>query len=568
LTDKTKCVVSCGSDKGVRFWDPDTDEASLILTSHGCGLKTCCSPDEKYMAVGDELGWLYVIDLKTKALRDQAIQAHRGPIRDMCFTSDSTYLITGGGDSVILVWHIGTMENTPLKGHQQSIWSVCVSHDGETVISGSSDKTLRVWNVKTGSQRYCIQSQEQITTIAIDMNDRYIISGSSMGVVKIWNIFEKNQETIFKQHKDYVTSVYVLKDNETLLTSSKDKTIQIFSLKYRIPLTFLTRKQPILSMAVSSDEKLIVTGELEMIYLQENPLSSPNPRVLGPEENKQKFLTYMKSLINDIHPQHDPDMDSFIILPEFLNTLHFYAFLNYKEYLSASLSQKSAPIIPSKDGFHPLSICLLREMKGVRDEVVSALCKIGKLNPFILQMLENDLVDMNKKGFSLLGDLYDVIYQEANRRSLPKFCDKDADLPIVHISEHCRVRPEDFLDESMLSSQGMGITFYESYVRINFVMGSKESIDFLESLADCPNLDVLRSDLVQEIINYKWETARYTMMYQGGMFFTYMITLCVYTAFYIGNFYFQIVLSVVNMFLLFYECFQMMISGASYFEDV
>lgn len=321
-------------------------------------------------------------------------------------------------------------------------------------------------------------------------------------------------------------------------------------------------------MAVSSDEMLIVTGEQEMIYLQENPLSSGKPRVLGPEENIQKFLTYMKSLINDIHPAHDPDMDNFIILPEFLNTLHFYAFLNHKDYLRLSLTQKSAPIIPSKDGFHPLSICLLREMKGVRDEVVQAFCVLGKSNPFLLQMLENDLSDMNKKGFALLGNLYDVLYQEANRRSLPKFCDKDADLPIVHISDHCRVRPEDFLDDSMLSSQGMGITFSESYIRINFVMGSNESINFLESLADCPNLDVLRSDLVQEIINYKWETAKYTMMYQGSMFATYMITLCIYTAFYIGDTYFQIVLFVVNIFLLFYELFQMLISGASYFTDI
>lgn len=136
------------------------------------------------MAVGDELGVLYVISLKNKTLEHQ-VQAHMGPIRDMCFTPDSVYLITGGGDSKILVWHIGTMEYTVLRGHQQSIWSVCISNDGEIVVSGSSDKTLRVWDVKTGTQKYSIQAQEQITTIAIDRQDRYFITGGLTGIVKI-----------------------------------------------------------------------------------------------------------------------------------------------------------------------------------------------------------------------------------------------------------------------------------------------------------------------------------------------------------------------------------------------
>lgn len=211
-------------------------------------------------------------------------------------------------------------------------------------------------------------------------------------------------------------------------------------------------------MSVSNDEKMLITGEHEIIYLQENPLVSEKPRVLGPEENVQKFLTYMKSLLSDLHPKHDESMDDFIILPWFLNTLHFYTCLNHKEHVKMSLSQQSARMIPSKAGFHPLSICLMQEMKVIRDEVVGAFCVIGKKNPFMLQMLENDLIEMNRKGFPLLNNLYDVLYQDAGRRTLPKFCDKSVDLPIVNISKYCRVRPEDFLDESELSNQGMGIS--------------------------------------------------------------------------------------------------------------
>lgn len=99
-------------------------------------------------------------------------------------------------------------------------------------------------------------------------------------------------------------------------------------------------------------------------------------------------------------------------------------------------------------------------------------------------------------------------------------------------------------------------------------MGSEESVEFLESLADCPNLDVLRCEFVQEIIRFKWETARYTMIYQGVMFLTYMALLCVYTAYYLENYYFQIGMFITNICLLLYEVYQLGVSGASYFTDI
>lgn len=78
------------------------DEAVLLLTSQGLGLSVAVSPNEKHAAVGDDFGILYVFDLKLKALKSR-LQAHMGPIRDMCFSKNSDYLITGGGDSKIVV---------------------------------------------------------------------------------------------------------------------------------------------------------------------------------------------------------------------------------------------------------------------------------------------------------------------------------------------------------------------------------------------------------------------------------------------------------------------------------
>lgn len=329
----------------------------------------------------------------------------------------------------------------------------------------------------------------------------------------------------------------------------------------------MTRKQPIFSMGISSDEKEIMTGEHEIIYLQENPLKCENFRIIGPEDSIIKFLAYMKSILSEENPDYDPEMDNFIIVPEFFNSIHIYAYLNLREYLQLSLDHPNPPFISSRDNFHPLSICLIRELKGVRDDVVRSFCVLGRTNPFILLMIEDNLIEMNRLGFSLLKDLYEVIYQEVARKSLPKFCAKEVSLPITHISDYFNVRPNELFEDSMLASQGIGISFYESYIRINFNLGSTGSIEFLESLAGSPNTDILRTDLVQQIIRYKWKTAKYTMIYQASVFFIYMLSLCFYTLFFMGNLYYLICLFIFNLFLIAYEFFQLMISGSSYFTD-
>jgi WD domain, G-beta repeat. len=61
------------------------------------------SYDNKYLAVGDDYGYLYVFDYQYNHIKD--FQAHKGPIRDMVFLY-SGQLVTGGGDSIITIWNL------------------------------------------------------------------------------------------------------------------------------------------------------------------------------------------------------------------------------------------------------------------------------------------------------------------------------------------------------------------------------------------------------------------------------------------------------------------------------
>lgn len=567
-------IVSCGSDHQIRFWNRHSDEAGIIGSTTGIGLKCCMSLDGEKLAVGDDYGNLYIFSKDYTKIKD--FQAHKGPIRDMCFICTGE-LVTGGGDSKVLIWDLNTWENKQLRGHQQSIWCIgyCPSQLSENIlVSGSSDKTIRIWDILLIQEPLVLQVQEQATSLYITNDGRYVISGGINGTVIVWSLAENVEESIFNLHTEMVTGIYVTDDCQTILSVSKDRSIHVISLMYRIPISFMTRKQPILCLTITEDCQDIITGEHQMIYIQDNPITSSKARILGPEDNVQKFLTYMKNVLTGNLVPHDITMDKFVVLPYFFNTLHFYTFLGLRDNLNASLVE-TAPIIPSKNGYHPLYIALLKGLKGIRDDIVDALIAIGTNNPFLFQILENVIIEMNKKAFPKLGSIYEAIYQPAMRRSLPKFCTPDIELPIVTISCHPRIRPEDFFIPEDISTHGKGILFKESYARINYTMGSKGSIEFLESLANCTNLNVMRSPLIQAMVAYKWENAKYPMMVQGICFYVYLLILSIYTAFlsemseyYSAKLWAGFGLFFCNTLLLLYELFQMSVSGSFYFTYV
>ncbi|CAG9334844.1 unnamed protein product [Blepharisma stoltei] len=561
----TKALMSCGTDKIVRRWDKNGNPSNAFATQ-GSGLKICISQDERYGAVGDELGILYIFNPFTFEVHHK-IQAHRGLIRDLCFSPRGDYLITGGGDSIVYIWNLEGTENLQLRGHSQSIWCLCISHDGKRIYSGSSDKTVIEWEAEAACEKKIFHIQEPVSSIAISQDDSLIITGGMVGIVKVWNIDEAWLESKFTVHAGVVTQIVVLHSNETMLTAGTDFKIFVISLLYREAVTYFSRKSPIYSLVVSSDESYIATGEKQHIIFQENPLSAQTISVAGPIEKIQEYLSYMRDVLTDKHPTYDNAYDNFLILPHYVNSLHIYSFLNLKEYISGALSH-SAATIKTSQGFYPLSIALLKEFKGLRDEFVKCFCAVGKHNPFILQIVENDLNSMNTQGFGALNDLYEVLYQETQRKSLPKFCESNVVLPITNISDSPRIKISDFFNENGISNQGTSMIFKESYIKLNFHMGSRQSLDFLMSLSTCKNNEVFKTPLILDVIRYKWETARYPLMYQGFMYYSYLVTLSIYTAWFMKNRSFQITLFIMNSLLNIFELFLMAVSGKYYFTYI
>ena len=126
-----------------------------------------------------------------------------------------------------------------LTGHTRWIKSIAFSADSKTLVSGDEYETIRLWDTATGKLKATLNWRLGTSTyaLAFSPSGRFIASGHRDGV-KLWdNTVNPKQQTDdaigdyqhtleFREHKDYVSKLAFSPDGKTLLTGSKDGTIQ------------------------------------------------------------------------------------------------------------------------------------------------------------------------------------------------------------------------------------------------------------------------------------------------------------------------------------------------------
>ncbi len=126
-----------------------------------------------------------------------------------------------------------------LTGHTWWIKSIAFSADSKMLVSGDEHEMIRLWDTATGKPKATLNWRRGTATyaLAFSPSGRFIASGHRDGV-KLWdNTVKPKQQTDdtigdyqhtleIREHKDYVSKLAFSPDGKTLLTGSKDGTIQ------------------------------------------------------------------------------------------------------------------------------------------------------------------------------------------------------------------------------------------------------------------------------------------------------------------------------------------------------
>lgn len=178
-------LVTGSETGGVYVWNLGNTSRFQTSTHRGGALALAFSPTEnKIVTAGSDTIAVANLSLGKELYRIPVQSA----IRDIAFSPDGTWFVTGSDDERIRVWE--TLRGAELRSMSQdgAVTEVAVSSDGRWIASTGSDRTARVWDAATGAQLFQIPLEAAGTQIAFTSNDQWLVTTDASGAVAIWDI--------------------------------------------------------------------------------------------------------------------------------------------------------------------------------------------------------------------------------------------------------------------------------------------------------------------------------------------------------------------------------------------
>lgn len=133
----------------------------------------------------------------------QFLIGHENPVSCVAINEDATLLATGeeacmGFVSAVIVWDLKTMERKyTLNLHKGKVQDLCFSHNSEylTTLGGEDDNKLILWDLKTG-EAICgsTAANDSAKTVRFFNNDNETIVTAGRYHIRTWKIDRKNRK--------------------------------------------------------------------------------------------------------------------------------------------------------------------------------------------------------------------------------------------------------------------------------------------------------------------------------------------------------------------------------------
>jgi WD40 repeat protein/serine/threonine protein kinase len=273
LWDVRRPVIPLGAI-GVVAWPFPTLHQRLTLPIHPRGVRSVAfSSDGTFVATGGYDGIVRLCDAKTG--RERAVL--RGHLRDvwaLAFSPDGQTLATGGLDRTIILWDVRRAldKEEPkletLRGHEDAVTSLAFSPDGKTLASGGgfNDQSLRLWDVTRRKERAKLKGHDRaVFSVAFAPDGQEVATASADGTIRLWDPTTGRQRTILQGHPAQVQAVAFSPDSLLLASGGADRAVRLWELEeHREETVTLSTSRPG-PVALSADATQLVYGDKNQV---------------------------------------------------------------------------------------------------------------------------------------------------------------------------------------------------------------------------------------------------------------------------------------------------------------
>ncbi|MCW8928896.1 MAG: caspase family protein [Gammaproteobacteria bacterium] len=198
---------------------------------------------------------------------------HGKPVIAMSLSGNGEYLATSSWDKTIRLWNVKTGKQLrEFKKKTNKEWltshALALSHDGKWLLSGGSDSNIYLWSTITGE----IISQYQghagkITALDLSNDERFFISAAIDKNIKYWpiqfNTKHFTQKENLAQSSGKIHDIQLTPDGKSFVLISKNRALLTSLASGTKPKNFSQHPAGISALAISSDGKYILTGDLD-----------------------------------------------------------------------------------------------------------------------------------------------------------------------------------------------------------------------------------------------------------------------------------------------------------------
>ncbi|MFP6766373.1 MAG: WD40 repeat domain-containing protein, partial [Planctomycetaceae bacterium] len=237
-------VATGGYDRRVLLWSPETLKGFDFNNLQSKTAKVVSDPDY------------------------DALDGHSAPVRDIQFAADGNQLVSGSDDNTVRLWSLDTLQDEKtFRGHNGSVRSLVLA-DGDTIIlTASKDYQIKQWNIAQYAEVRVLHSHvldehgDEVLSARFSHDGSRIVTASKDRSALTWNSATGKRLTQFAEGHQFLTSSAVMFPNgKWIATAAADNSVRVWDLDSATQFFFLEPTGRAAALAVSSDNKWLLTG--------------------------------------------------------------------------------------------------------------------------------------------------------------------------------------------------------------------------------------------------------------------------------------------------------------------
>ncbi|WP_339816263.1 High-affnity carbon uptake protein Hat/HatR [uncultured Imperialibacter sp.] len=225
-------MYTAGSDGRVLKWSMSNTAREgvdvLPVPNSSVNRVVAVSPDEKYLAVGNE-DHIQLIDLSNPGALN-LLDAHGGAVYDLVFLPDASGFVSVGNDGKIQRSNFSSFSS--MASLSQPVKKLAMSADGKTLAAGGTDGNVYLYNMANNSLQATLVNADNIpiTSVAFSRNGQFLAYGDQSGRIVIQDIVAKTTLAELNGHESSVSDLEFNGLTTLLASSGWDKTAKLWVL--------------------------------------------------------------------------------------------------------------------------------------------------------------------------------------------------------------------------------------------------------------------------------------------------------------------------------------------------